>query len=166
VLDKLRSKRVRVLVATDVAARGIDVPSISHVINYGLPMKEEDYVHRIGRTGRAGRTGLAVTLAEKRDFGMIQRIQRFTTQRIPSATIEGLEPKRAEPKPMQPAGGFGKPSFGGKPGLRPGQKPGKPFAHRGFGNKPAAGGFGGPDRSAGKPFGGKPFAKKTGPQQG
>ncbi len=166
VLDQLRSKRVRVLVATDVAARGIDVPSISHVINYGLPMKEEDYVHRIGRTGRAGRTGLAVTLAEKRDFGMIQRIQRFTTQRIPSATIEGLEPKRAEPKPMPPAGGFGKPSFGGKPGLRPGQKPGKPFGHRAFGDKPAFAdrpAFGGPrGNSAGKPFAGKPFVKKTG----
>jgi superfamily II DNA/RNA helicase len=97
----LRSKRVRVLVATDVAARGIDVPTISHVINFGLPMKAEDYVHRIGRTGRAGRTGLAVTLAERRDFGMIQRIQRFTTQRIPAATITGLEPKRAEPKPAR-----------------------------------------------------------------
>jgi superfamily II DNA/RNA helicase len=99
VLQNLRSKRLRVLVATDVAARGIDVPTISHVINFGLPMKEEDYVHRIGRTGRAGRTGLAVTLAERRDFGMIQRIQRFTTQRMPVATITGLEPKRIEPKP-------------------------------------------------------------------
>jgi superfamily II DNA/RNA helicase len=89
VLQNLRSKRLRVLVATDVAARGIDVPTISHVINFGLPMKEEDYVHRIGRTGRAGRTGLAVTLAERRDFGMIQRIQRFTTQRMPVATITG-----------------------------------------------------------------------------
>jgi superfamily II DNA/RNA helicase len=57
--------QLRVLVATDVAARGIDVPTISHVINYGLPMKAEDYVHRIGRTGRAGRSGLAVTLAER-----------------------------------------------------------------------------------------------------
>jgi hypothetical protein len=85
---------------------------------------------------------------------MIQRIQRFTTQRIPSATIEGLEPKRAEPKPLPPAGGFGKPSFGGKPGLRPGQKPGKPFAHRGFGPKPAFG--------QAKPFAGKAFAKKPG----
>jgi superfamily II DNA/RNA helicase len=89
VLANLRSKRLRVLVATDVAARGIDVPSISHVINFGLPMKEEDYVHRIGRTGRAGRTGLAVTLAERRDFGMIQRIQRFTTQRIPGGHDHG-----------------------------------------------------------------------------
>ncbi len=100
VLEGLRRRQLRVLVATDVAARGIDVPSISHVVNYGLPMKAEDYVHRIGRTGRAGRAGLAVTLAERRDFGMIQRIQRFTTQRIPAATIAGLEPKRAEPRPQ------------------------------------------------------------------
>ena len=87
-----------VLVATDVAARGIDVPTISHVINYGLPMKPEDYVHRIGRTGRAGRNGLAVTLAERMDAGMIRRIQQFTTQPIPVATIGGLEPKSPEPK--------------------------------------------------------------------
>jgi superfamily II DNA/RNA helicase len=131
VLQGLRSKHLRVLVATDVAARGIDVPTISHVINFGLPMKEEDYVHRIGRTGRAGRSGLAVTLAERRDSGMIHRIQRYTTQRIPMATIEGLEPKRPEPRPAPttPLARGGKPSFGGKPsgfGPRPVGKPFKP----------------------------------------
>ena len=98
VLQGLRSRRLRILVATDVAARGIDVPTISHVVNYGLPMKPEDYVHRIGRTGRAGRDGIAVTLAERMDAGMIRRIQQFTTQPIPVATIGGLEPKRANPK--------------------------------------------------------------------
>jgi superfamily II DNA/RNA helicase len=125
VLQGLRRRHLRVLVATDVAARGIDVPTISHVINYGLPMKAEDYVHRIGRTGRAGRSGLAVTLAERRDFGMIRRIQRFTTQRIPSATIEGLEPKRAEPKPEARTAGLGaarsargRPVQAAPPGLR------------------------------------------------
>jgi superfamily II DNA/RNA helicase len=97
VLQGLRTRHLRVLVATDVAARGIDVPTISHVINYGLPMKEEDYVHRIGRTGRAGRAGLAVTLAERRDVGMIRRIERFTTQPIAIATIAGLEPKAPAP---------------------------------------------------------------------
>jgi superfamily II DNA/RNA helicase len=131
VLQGLRSKHLRVLVATDVAARGIDVPTISHVINFGLPMKEEDYVHRIGRTGRAGRSGLAVTLAERRDSGMIHRIQRYTTQRIPMATIEGLEPKRPEPRPAPttPLARGGKPSFGGKPsgfGPRPAGKAFKP----------------------------------------
>ncbi len=120
VLQGLRTRHLRVLVATDVAARGIDVPSISHVINYGLPMKAEDYVHRIGRTGRAGRNGLAVTLAERMDAGMIRRIQHFTTQPIPVATIGGLEPKRPEPtlhaaRPAGP-GGFGaKKPFGAKP---------------------------------------------------
>ena len=115
VLQGLRSRQLKVLVATDVAARGIDVPSISHVINYGLPMKAEDYVHRIGRTGRAGRSGLAVTLAERRDAGMIHSIQRFTTQRIPPAVIAGLEPRRPEPKPAQPrfAPGRGGPRRGG-----------------------------------------------------
>ncbi|TAK96060.1 MAG: DEAD/DEAH box helicase, partial [Aquabacterium sp.] len=78
VLQALRSRQLRVLVATDVAARGIDVPTITHVINYGMPMKAEDYVHRIGRTGRAGRSGLAVTLCERRDIGMMRRIERFT----------------------------------------------------------------------------------------
>ncbi len=138
VLQGLRSKQLKILVATDVAARGLDVPSISHVINFGLPMKEEDYVHRIGRTGRAGRAGLAVTLAERRDTGMIQRIQRYTTQRIPAATIVGLEPKRVEPKPMaRPAA--------------PGGRPSKPFGPRPFGAKPF------------KPAG-KTFSKKTGPR--
>jgi superfamily II DNA/RNA helicase len=137
VLQGLRSKQLKVLVATDVAARGIDVPSISHVINYGLPMKAEDYVHRIGRTGRAGRNGLAVTLAERMDSGMIRRIQQFTTQNIPVATIVGLEPKSPEPRMFAPRaadnkfGGGGK-SFGqGRP-----SGPGKSFGHKPFG-KPA-----------------------------
>ena len=66
-LMALRQGQVQILVATDVAARGIDVPTITHVFNFGLPMKAEDYTHRIGRTGRAGRDGLAVTFAEVRD---------------------------------------------------------------------------------------------------
>jgi len=153
VLQGLRSKQLKILVATDVAARGIDVPSISHVINFGLPMKEEDYVHRIGRTGRAGRSGLAVTLAERRDTGMVQRIQRFTTQRIPATVIEGLEPKRPEPKPApRPfvkhgggsnfGGNFAGPGNGGNfagPGSRPaGQRPfARPGAPAGKTFKPA-----------------------------
>jgi superfamily II DNA/RNA helicase len=123
VLQGLRNKQLRVLVATDVAARGIDVPSISHVINYGLPMKAEDYVHRIGRTGRAGKNGLAVTLAERMDSGMIRRIQQFTTQNIPVATIGGLEPKTPAPKTLssRPEGRF----IAGKPGSGQGKSFGK-----------------------------------------
>jgi len=95
-LKQLRSGHVRVLVATDVAARGIDVPSITHVFNFGLPMKAEDYVHRIGRTGRAGRTGKAITFAEHRDRMKIRTIEALTDQRIPVAVVAGLEPKTPE----------------------------------------------------------------------
>src|SRR5450631_3889006 len=120
VLQGLRNKQLKILVATDVAARGIDVPTISHVINYGLPMKPEDYVHRIGRTGRAGRNGLAVTLAERMDTGMIRRIQQFTTQPIAVATIAGLEPKTAQPKMFAPApaGRAGRVDSSPRPGER------------------------------------------------
>ena len=118
VLQGLRNQLLKILVATDVAARGIDVPTISHVINYGLPMKAEDYVHRIGRTGRAGRNGLAITLGERMDVGMIRRIQQFTTQNIPVSVIAGLEPKSPEPR-MFAARPEGAPAgrFGGKPGF-------------------------------------------------
>ena len=77
-------------------------------------MKPEDYVHRIGRTGRAGRDGLAVTLAERMDAGMIRRIQQFTTQPIPVATIAGLEPKSPQPKMFASA-----PAGRGRPDGRP-----------------------------------------------
>ena len=130
VLQGLRQRQLRVLVATDVAARGIDVPTITHVINYGLPMKAEDYVHRIGRTGRAGRDGLAITLAERRDTGMIRRIERFTTQRIEAATIAGLEPKAPPPVERKKPEGW-KPGMG-KAGFKPrGDRRGE-FAPRDF----------------------------------
>jgi len=92
-LASVRKGDIRVLVATDVAARGLDVPAISHVINYGMPMKSEDYVHRIGRTGRAGRSGVAVTLAEACDIVSVRGIERFINSRIPEEQVEGLEPR-------------------------------------------------------------------------
>jgi len=141
-LTALRRGDLRVLVATDVAARGIDVRTISHVINYGLPMKAEDYVHRIGRTGRAGKNGLAVTLAERGDTGMIRRIQHFTTQNIPVATIAGLEPKSPEPR-MFAARPEGK--FGARPGSH-GKSFGKPFQPRGADRFVPRGGEGYPPR--------------------
>ncbi|MBX7229143.1 MAG: DEAD/DEAH box helicase [Burkholderiaceae bacterium] len=113
-LQFLREGRVRVLIATDVAARGIDVPTISHVINYGMPMNPEDYVHRIGRTGRAGRDGFAITLAQPDDNSMIRRIERLTTQRIPNEVIVGLEPKLGTPS-ERPSRSHSR-SFAGKPG--------------------------------------------------
>ncbi len=99
-LGALRDGRVQILVATDVAARGIDVPTITHVINFGLPMKAEDYTHRIGRTGRAGRDGLAVTLAEIRDRRRLSDIEQYTQQHFRPLTIDGLEPTKFFP-PIQ-----------------------------------------------------------------
>jgi superfamily II DNA/RNA helicase len=98
-LMALRQGRVQVLVATDVAARGIDVPTITHVFNFGLPMKAEDYTHRIGRTGRAGRDGLAVTFAEFRDRRRIFEIEGFTKQPFKAEVIPGLEPRERAPRP-------------------------------------------------------------------
>ncbi|ESK39595.1 hypothetical protein P256_01276 [Acinetobacter nectaris CIP 110549] len=91
-LRSIREGRARILVATDVAARGLDVPTISHVINFGLPMKHEDYVHRVGRTGRAGRTGQAVTLATYRERGKIRALEDYLEARLNVSEIEGLEP--------------------------------------------------------------------------
>ena len=91
-LRSIREGRAKILVATDVAARGLDVPTISHVINFGLPMKNEDYVHRIGRTGRAGRTGQAITLATYRERGKIRALEDYLDARLSVSEIEGLEP--------------------------------------------------------------------------
>jgi superfamily II DNA/RNA helicase len=128
-------------------------------------MKAEDYVHRIGRTGRAGRSGLAVTLAERRDAGMIQRIQRFTTQRIPSATIVGLEPKRAEPRPEARPGGFAgrpaRPGAGHRPFKPHGRPAGEAGAERRAADGPRHGPHAGPQAGARppRPFGDGPKAR-------
>jgi superfamily II DNA/RNA helicase len=104
-LMALRQGHVQILVATDVAARGIDVPTITHVFNFGLPMKAEDYTHRIGRTGRAGRDGLAVTFAEFRDRRKIFDIESYTKQPFKAEVVPGLEPQQRAPQ--APRGGFG-----------------------------------------------------------
>jgi superfamily II DNA/RNA helicase len=98
-LTRLRQGAVRVLVATDVAARGIDVHTISHVINFDLPLCAEDYVHRIGRTGRAGAHGVALSFAAPRDFPLIKRIEQFTGHRFVPQTIPGLEPRGGKRRP-------------------------------------------------------------------
>ena len=118
-LSAMRSGHVRVLVATDVAARGIDVPSISHVFNYDLPHSPEDYVHRIGRTGRAGKNGLAISLAKHEDNFNVRNIERYTKQQIAVDVIAGYEPKRTAVK--------------SKPAAKPGRKFGapRPFAGNG-----------------------------------
>ncbi|MBK7300884.1 MAG: DEAD/DEAH box helicase [Moraxellaceae bacterium] len=94
-LQGLRRGEIKILVATDVAARGIDVPNISHVVNYGLPKHGEDYIHRIGRTGRAGRSGTAINLVQHGDRFKWQRIERLLPVRVEVSEIAGLEPQRA-----------------------------------------------------------------------
>ncbi|MFA7279277.1 MAG: DEAD/DEAH box helicase [Sterolibacterium sp.] len=103
-LTAVRRGQVRVLVATDVAARGIDVPTISHVINFDLPKSPEDYVHRIGRTGRAGRNGQAISLVNHAENFNVRNIERFTKQLIPVEIVIGHEPKKsASTAPRKPA---------------------------------------------------------------
>ncbi len=111
-LMALRQGQVQILVATDVAARGIDVPTVTHVFNFGLPMKAEDYTHRIGRTGRAGRDGLAVTFAELRDRRKIFDIESFNRQPIKAEVVPGLEPKQRVPE-SRPSGFGGRDNRGG-----------------------------------------------------
>ncbi len=105
-LMALRQGQVQILVATDVAARGIDVPTVTHVFNFGLPMKAEDYTHRIGRTGRAGRDGLAITFAEFRDRRKIMDIEHYTHQQLKAEVVAGLEPQQRMPQ-SRPQGDFG-----------------------------------------------------------
>ena len=92
-LNRLREGRMKVLVATDVAARGIDVAGINLVVNYDAPRMAEDYVHRIGRTGRAGRAGVAVTFLGRDDRNLVRQIERFTGNKVSMMEIEGLEPR-------------------------------------------------------------------------
>ena len=82
-LDSFKSGKTRVLVATDVAARGLDVDNITHVFNFDLPMEPEAYVHRIGRTGRAGATGIAISFCDRAEFDQLRQIERLTGKQIP-----------------------------------------------------------------------------------
>jgi superfamily II DNA/RNA helicase len=158
-LMALRNGQVQVLVATDVAARGIDVPTITHVFNFGLPMKAEDYTHRIGRTGRAGRDGLAVTFAEFRDRRKIFDIEAYSKQPFKAETIPGLEPKQRFPDGRSERSNFGgRNSRGGERDTYSRDRKFGGGNRSGFGGN--RGGFGGErggfgaERAAGGGFGG------------
>ena len=96
IVSDLRSGKFDIVVATDVAARGLDLPNISHVFNYDLPRQVEDYVHRIGRSGRAGRTGIAINLCSRDDRRQFGNIARYLKRDINEAQVEGLEPRFVE----------------------------------------------------------------------
>jgi ATP-dependent RNA helicase DeaD len=95
VMNRVRSAKTDLLIATDVAARGLDIQHVSHVINYDLPADAESYVHRIGRTGRAGREGTAITLAEPREHRLLRSIEQVTKQKIDVATVPTVSDLRA-----------------------------------------------------------------------
>lgn len=157
----MRRGKVRLLVATDVAARGIDVSGITHVINYDLPKNAEDYVHRIGRTGRAGATGIAISFASGKEVDSLRSIERFIGQSIPQTVIVGLEPMR----PLRRSGSTGNSSMpssgkrwqGATAGKRYGQNAGprSPFGSRPSRKPNPEARFSRDDRSSIKRDGGK-----------
>ena len=138
-LQRLREGRTRVLVATDVAARGIDVAGISHVINFDLPRQAEDYVHRIGRTGRAGRTGIAVSFAGMREVGLVRNIERYTGNSIEVHTLPGLEPTQRPSAGRAPSNG--RPRGNSSPRGSYGDKRGgnRAYGEKSYGDKPSYG---------------------------
>jgi superfamily II DNA/RNA helicase len=113
--DRFKRDEINILVASDVAARGLDVKGVSHVFNFDVPWQPDDYVHRIGRTGRAGAKGTAITLATKADGELIDRIEKLTGQKIARAAapakavneqpkekpVAKAEPKREAKPPRQ-----------------------------------------------------------------
>jgi superfamily II DNA/RNA helicase len=182
IVQDLRNGKVKILVATDVAARGLDVPALSHVINYDLPRQTEDYVHRIGRCGRAGRTGIAISLCSMDDRPQLNAINRYLDRKMEVSIIEGMEPKKtyvpSENKGNGRGRGRGRSSGGGNGqgrGRAGGGYQGNPANARGRSSDSAATGQrasndsgyqGKPRDSSGKPnerSGGKPYqGKRTG----
>lgn len=93
-IDKVRQGNIRILVATDVAARGLDISTVSHVINFDLPYQVENFIHRIGRTGRAGAKGTAISFATQREKSLVAQINQRMEKPLSCHTIEGMEPKK------------------------------------------------------------------------
>jgi ATP-dependent RNA helicase RhlE len=139
-LRDFKANKARVLVATDVAARGLDIPSLPLVINFDLPMVAEDYVHRIGRTGRNGATGEALSLVSPDEGGLLRQIQRILKDDIEMVTVAGYEPSRpirmgadapGARRPGAPGGNSRGNAAPRKPAHRPHGKPAPRHAHAG-----------------------------------
>ena len=182
-LNDFRDGSVRILVATDIAARGIDVPGISHVINFDLPDEAESYVHRIGRTGRNGADGIAITLCDPSEFSKLRQVERITRTKLPvvASYLEQPDPVRnvqeeqadrkereAEYEASKSRRDGGKPYRVGKPGAKRNgaARPfsGKPSGNRSHGAPHAAKQDGarqdGARQDAGKPGQKRPFRAK------
>ena len=101
-LASFKDKSIRALIATDVAARGIDISNLSYVINYELPYQAEDYIHRIGRTGRAGSNGIAVSLVSSNEAWLVEAIEKVTNEQLLQEWFPGFEPDLSAPQSTQP----------------------------------------------------------------
>ncbi|GAB3305339.1 DEAD/DEAH box helicase [Luteimonas notoginsengisoli] len=146
-LNLFKAGKARVLVATDVAARGLDIPDLPLVINHDLPMVAEDYVHRIGRTGRNGATGEALSLVSPEEGGLLNQIQRMLKTEIVMDTVAGFAPSKPIrlDAPIPKNGGGGQRPGGQRPPGKPAHRPhGKPGA------RPGAPGHAGPKRKSGQ----------------
>ena len=113
-LDAFKNNRIKILVATDVAARGIDIKKMSQVINFDVPTVAKDYIHRIGRTGRAGDKGKAITLVSADEFRLLRDIEKLLNQKLERIEIEGFEPEHVVPIKEKPP----KKKFNNKAGFR------------------------------------------------
>ncbi len=126
-LEEFKTGDIRVLVATDVAARGLDIEDLPHVVNFELPWNPQDYIHRIGRTGRAGQTGDAISIVTVDEADLLKDVQRLLRGEIPWQVEPGFEPDpRVQPRPLR--GGLegragGAPRTGSRPGHHPHRKP-------------------------------------------
>jgi ATP-dependent RNA helicase RhlE len=150
-LGDFKAGRVQVLVATDIAARGLDIVQLPLVVNYDLPLVPEDYVHRVGRTGRAGLTGRAISLVSSEDHGLLRDIQRLLPEPMQQISIEGMALQPGERDTTAASSRRHTPG-GHRPG---GGRPGghRPGGNRPGGNRPGSGGgprswSGGPGRSS------------------
>jgi ATP-dependent RNA helicase RhlE len=160
-LADFKANAVRILVATDIAARGLDIDQLPHVVNFELPNVEEDYVHRIGRTGRAGRSGEAISLVAPDEEKLLKGIERMTKQKIPdgdlmgfdSSTIEAEKPEVREPRqPRPPRNGERKPRpERAAKTTEAAAAPGEPKNRRGGRNKPRSARAPGPAEQAAAP---------------
>lgn len=146
-LAKFKDGGVRVLVATDIAARGLDIDRLPHVVNYELPNVPEDYVHRIGRTGRAGEAGEAVSLVCADEREQLRAIEKLLGSSIPVVRVEGFEQEKHASAPVERGGG-------GRGGARPGSGGGGGGGGRGGGGRKPRGAGGGRGRKAGGSGGG------------
>ena len=184
-LAGFKSGDIRVLVATDIAARGIDIEDLPHVVNYEIPNVSEDYVHRIGRTGRAGASGEAVSLVCLDEEGFMMEIERFTKQEIPVQILEGFGPEPGEkPEPIAMGrqtlwGGAGRPpsrdvmqaaAKAARSDMMQRIRETKGAAGEGGGRGGRPGGNGGgqarPEGGAGRSRNGPPPSRRGGPAQG